>query len=48
MANNWELNHVGIVVLSKNRTLHHFQSPGIGISVGPQPCCLTSKGSRPF
>jgi methylmalonyl-CoA/ethylmalonyl-CoA epimerase len=37
MGNNWEINHVGMVVKSKNKILHHLQSQGIGISVGPQP-----------
>ena len=37
MGNNWEINHVGIVLRNKNKMLHHLQSLGIGVSVGPQP-----------
>jgi len=37
MGSHWELNHVGLVVRSKNRILHYLQSRGVGISVGPQP-----------
>ena len=34
---NWALNHVGMVVTDRNATLRHFQSLGVGVSVGPQP-----------
>jgi methylmalonyl-CoA/ethylmalonyl-CoA epimerase len=37
MSKGWELNHVGMVVRSKNGILLYLQSRGIGISVGPQP-----------
>jgi methylmalonyl-CoA/ethylmalonyl-CoA epimerase len=37
MGNDWEINHVGMVVKSKNKILHYLQSLGVGISVGPQP-----------
>ncbi|MCP4750794.1 MAG: hypothetical protein GY866_07870, partial [Proteobacteria bacterium] len=37
MDNNWELNHVGLMIKDKDKTLSYFQSLGIGVSVGPQP-----------
>jgi len=37
MGEDWELNHVGMVVKHRNATLRHFQSIGVGVSVGPQP-----------
>lgn len=37
MTNDWQLNHIGMVVQKKNRILHDFHSKGIGVSVGPQP-----------
>lgn len=37
MNTDWELNHVGIVVRSKNKILQYLQSRGVGVSVGPQP-----------
>jgi len=37
MDKNWELNHVGLMVKDRDKTLEYFQSLGIGVSVGPQP-----------
>ena len=37
LGEGWELNHVGLVVTNRNATLSHFQSLGVGVSVGPQP-----------
>ena len=36
-GDKWELNHVGLMISDRNATLHHFQSIGVGVSVGPQP-----------
>ena len=43
MGEDWELNHVGLMVTSRNKVLRYFQSIGVGVSVGPQPCCPTSQ-----
>jgi methylmalonyl-CoA/ethylmalonyl-CoA epimerase len=37
MNKDWELNHVGLMVTGREKTLEYFQSLGIGVSVGPQP-----------
>ena len=37
MGEDWELNHVGLMITDRNATLRHFQSRGVGLSVGPQP-----------
>lgn len=37
LGDNWELNHVGLMITNRNATLRHFQSIGVGVSVGPQP-----------
>ena len=37
LGQNWTLNHVGMTVGNRNAVLQHFQSLGIGVSVGPQP-----------
>ena len=37
MSANWILNHLGMMVTNRNATLNHFQSLGVGVSVGPQP-----------
>ena len=37
MGEEWELNHVGLMITNRNATLRHFQTRRIGISVGPQP-----------
>jgi len=37
VGEDWELNHVGLMVTNKNAVLRYLQSIGIGVSVGPQP-----------
>jgi len=37
MGEDWELNHVGLMVTHKNAVLRYLQSIGVGVSVGPQP-----------
>ena len=37
MGEDWELNHVGLMVTNRNKVLRYFQSIGVGVSVGPQP-----------
>ncbi len=37
METTWELNHVGLMVSNRDKTLDYYQSLGIGFSVGPQP-----------
>ncbi|MBT3425956.1 MAG: hypothetical protein HOI43_14910 [Gammaproteobacteria bacterium] len=37
MGEDWVLNHVGLMVTNRNAALRHFQSIGMGVSVGPQP-----------
>ena len=37
LGQNWVLNHVGMTVGNRNAVLQHFQSLGVGVSVGPQP-----------
>lgn len=37
IGDDWVLNHVGMTVGDRNATLRHFQSLGVGVSVGPQP-----------
>ncbi|MBW2269942.1 MAG: VOC family protein [Deltaproteobacteria bacterium] len=37
MGEDWELNHVGLMVTNRDAALGHFQNLGIGVSVGPQP-----------
>ena len=37
VGKNWELNHVGLMVTDRDKTLEHFQALGVGVSVGPQP-----------
>lgn len=37
MGEDWELNHVGLMVTNKNAVLRYLQSIGVGVSVGPQP-----------
>lgn len=34
---DWTLNHVGMTIANRNATLRHYQSQGLGVSVGPQP-----------
>ena len=44
MSVNWILNHLGMMVTNRNATLNHFQSLGVGISVGPQPLLPYEEG----
>ncbi|MEM7100491.1 MAG: VOC family protein [Pseudomonadota bacterium] len=37
LGRDWVLNHVGMTVGNRNAVLQHYQSLGIGVSVGPQP-----------
>lgn len=37
MGEDWEFNHVGLMVTNKNAVLRYLQSIGVGVSVGPQP-----------
>lgn len=37
LGENWEVNHVGLMVTNRNAVLGHFQKLGVGVSVGPQP-----------
>lgn len=37
MGEDWVVNHVGLMITDRNATLRHFQSMGVGVSVGPQP-----------
>ena len=37
MSKDWTLNHLGMMVTNRNAVLNHFQSFGMGVSVGPQP-----------
>ena len=37
MSEDWTLNHLGMMVTDRNSVLNHFQSLGMGVSVGPQP-----------
>ena len=44
LADDWVLNHVGMTVSDRNATLRHFQSLGVGVSVGPQPLLPHEEG----
>ena len=44
MSVNWILNHLGMMVTNRNATLNHFQSLGVGVSVGPQPLLPYEEG----
>ena len=37
MMNDWEFNHLGMMVTDRDEILQYYQSVGIGVSVGPQP-----------
>ena len=37
MTFDWEFNHLGMMVIDRDEILTHYQSIGLGISVGPQP-----------
>ena len=47
LGQNWVLNHVGMTVADRNAVLRHFQSLGVGVSVGPQPLLPTSQAKGP-
>ena len=34
---DWKLNHLGMMVADRDEILSHYQSIGLGVSVGPQP-----------
>ena len=37
MIFDWEFNHLGMMVTDRDEILSHYQSIGLGVSVGPQP-----------
>ena len=37
MMQNWEFNHLGMMVTDRDEILSYYQSIGLGVSVGPQP-----------
>ena len=37
MMNDWEFDHLGMMVTDLDEILQYYQSAGIGVSVGPQP-----------
>ena len=37
LGDDWEVNHVGLMVTNRNAVLSHFQKLGVGVRVGPQP-----------
>ena len=37
MMFDWEFNHLGMMVSDRDEILEHYQSIGLGVSVGPQP-----------
>ena len=44
MSKDWILNHLGMMVANRNAVLNHFQSIGMGVSVGPQPLLPHEEG----
>jgi len=44
MSEDWTLNHLGMMVTNKKAVLNHFQSLGIGVSIGPQPLMPYEEG----
>jgi len=44
MSKDWILNHLGMMVTNRNAVLNHFQSIGMGVSVGPQPLLSHEQG----
>ena len=44
MGEDWELNHVGLMVTNRDAVLSHFQNLGVGVSVGPQPLLPHEEG----
>ncbi|MFL2693120.1 MAG: hypothetical protein ACJ0G1_05365 [Gammaproteobacteria bacterium] len=37
MMFDWKFNHLGMMVTDRDEILSHYQSIGLGVSVGPQP-----------
>ena len=37
MMFDWKFNHLGMMVIDRDEILSHYQSIGLGVSVGPQP-----------
>lgn len=44
LGHDWVVNHVGMTVADRNATLRHYQTSGIGVSVGPQPLLPHEEG----
>jgi len=44
LGDDWVLNHVGMTVANRNATLRHYQTLGVGVSVGPQPLLPHEEG----
>ena len=44
MTFDWEFNHLGMMVIDRDEILTHYQSIGLGISVGPQPLLPFTEG----
>ena len=44
MSEDWTLYHLGMMVTNKKAVLNHFQSLGIGVSIGPQPLMPYEEG----
>ena len=44
MTFDWEFNHLGMMVIDRDEILTHYQSIGLGISVGPQPLLPYTEG----
>ena len=44
LGQDWVLNHVGMTVGDRDTVLRHYQSLGVGVSVGPQPLLPYEEG----
>lgn len=44
LGGDWVLNHIGMTVANRNATLRHYQTLGVGVSVGPQPLLPHEEG----
>ena len=44
MTFDWEFNHLGMMVIDRDEILTHYQSIGLGVSVGPQPLLPYTEG----
>ena len=44
MTFDWEFNHLGMMVIDRDEILTHYQSIGLGVSVGPQPLLPFTEG----